>query len=128
MIAGSTDKVDNLQYAFFNGVGYESWENIWGIWNGIAPRDAEALRRIAKIERAFARFPGESGMGAARAHASSTASMPAAGRLQNRTLWTIVNRNQTTTSTARRFQLPAQSGIRYYDLWHGVELTPETPQ
>ena len=48
------DKTDNLQYAFFNGVGYESWENIWGIWNQITPRDAEALRRVAKIERAFA--------------------------------------------------------------------------
>ena len=50
------DKTDDLQYAFFNGVGYESWENIWGIWNGITPRDAEAMRRIAKIERAFAPF------------------------------------------------------------------------
>src|SRR5579871_4279859 len=47
------DKVDDLQYAFFNGTGYESWENIWGIWNPIDDRDAEALRRIATIERAF---------------------------------------------------------------------------
>ena len=47
-------KTDNLQFAFFNGVGYESWENIWGIWNQITPRDAEALRRIARIERAMA--------------------------------------------------------------------------
>ena len=48
------DKTDNLQAAFFNGVGYESWENIWGIWNEITPRDAEALRRVAYIERQFA--------------------------------------------------------------------------
>ena len=48
------DKTENLQFAFFNGVGYESWENIWGIWNQITPRDAEALRRVAKIERQFA--------------------------------------------------------------------------
>ena len=48
------DKTDNLQAAFFNGVGYESWENIWGIWNQITPRDAEALRRVAYIERQFA--------------------------------------------------------------------------
>ena len=48
------DKTDDLQFAFFNGVGYESWENIWGIWNQITPRDAEALRRVAKIERAIA--------------------------------------------------------------------------
>ncbi len=47
------DKTDNLQFAFFNGIGYESWENVWGIWNQIAPRDAEALRRIAYIERRF---------------------------------------------------------------------------
>src|SRR5262249_44351517 len=48
------DKTDDLQAAFFNGVGYESWENIWAIWNQITPRDAEALRRIAAIERQFA--------------------------------------------------------------------------
>ena len=50
------DKTDNLQFAFFNGVGWESWENIWGIWNGITPRDAEATRRVATMERAVAPF------------------------------------------------------------------------
>ena len=50
------DKTDDLQYAFFNGVGYESWENIWGIWNGISARDGEATRRMATIERGVARF------------------------------------------------------------------------
>ena len=50
------DKTSDLQFAFFNGVGWESWENIWGIWNGITPRDAEATRRVATIERGVARF------------------------------------------------------------------------
>jgi iron(II)-dependent oxidoreductase len=27
------DKTDDLQFAFFNGVGWESWENVWGFWN-----------------------------------------------------------------------------------------------
>jgi hypothetical protein len=27
-------RVDDLQYAFFNGVGHETWENVWGAWNG----------------------------------------------------------------------------------------------
>ena len=40
------DRSDGLQSAFFNGVGYESWENVWGIWNQLTPRDAEAMRRI----------------------------------------------------------------------------------
>ena len=37
------DKTDDLQHAFFNGVGYESWENIWGIWNQIPDRDVVGL-------------------------------------------------------------------------------------
>ena len=32
------DRTDGLQSAYFNGVGYESWENVWGIWNGFTPR------------------------------------------------------------------------------------------
>ena len=50
------DKTDDLQFAFFNGEGWESWENVWGIWNGITPRDGEATRRVATIERAMAPF------------------------------------------------------------------------
>ncbi len=46
------NRTDGLQSAFFNGVGYETWENVWGIWNQLTPRDAEAVRRIAMIERA----------------------------------------------------------------------------
>jgi iron(II)-dependent oxidoreductase len=48
------DHTDDLQYAFLTGVGFESWENIWGIWNQMTPRDAEALRRVNRIERNFA--------------------------------------------------------------------------
>jgi hypothetical protein len=47
------DRTDMLQYAFFNGAGYESWENVWGIWNGVTPRDSEALVRISSIYRAL---------------------------------------------------------------------------
>ena len=45
------NKTDNLQAAWFNGVGYESWENVWGTWNGITPRDGEAIRRVAAMLR-----------------------------------------------------------------------------
>jgi hypothetical protein len=36
-----------MQMAHFNGIGYESWEDVWGIWNGITPRAGEALRRLS---------------------------------------------------------------------------------
>ncbi len=73
------DKTSDLQFAFFNGVGWESWENIWGIWNGITPRDAEATRRVATIERAFAPF-WLAGTGSPWRPCCVMESMPAAGR------------------------------------------------
>ena len=88
------DKTDDLQFAFFNGVGWESWENIWGIWNGITPRDAEATRRVATIERAHGAVSGKQRVGAVRADACASASSPAAGRSGEQTVWTIVNRNE----------------------------------
>ncbi|MFY9647012.1 MAG: SUMF1/EgtB/PvdO family nonheme iron enzyme [Terriglobales bacterium] len=116
-------KVDNLQYAFFNGVGYESWENIWGIWNQITPRDAEALRRVATIERSLANFliSPDWQPYAETVQAGVYASRWPQG--QN-TLWTLVNRNQYDIES-RQLSLPASAGTRYFDLWHGVELKPE---
>ena len=34
--------------------GYAPWENVWGVWNGLSDRDAEALRRVAHFDRFFA--------------------------------------------------------------------------
>jgi iron(II)-dependent oxidoreductase len=45
----ATNKTDNLQYAWFNGAGYETWENVWGTWNEIVPADAEAVRTYSTI-------------------------------------------------------------------------------
>eukprot|EP01084_Bolivina_argentea_P290194 498409_1 len=41
------------KWLFFNGVGYESWENVWGCFNKIVPRDGEAIRRVATMLRFF---------------------------------------------------------------------------
>jgi formylglycine-generating enzyme required for sulfatase activity len=42
----------------------------------------------------------------------------------DRTLYTIVNRNEYDVN-GRQMSVPAQEGVRYFDLYHGVELTPE---
>jgi len=116
------DKTDNLQFAFFNGVGWESWESIWGIWNGITPRDAEATRRIATIERATAPFLQSKEW-------EPLAPMLRYGIFSSRwpsgqqTLWTIVNRNDYDVE-GPQLELAAEDGVRYFDLYHGVELTP----
>ncbi|HEV2136730.1 MAG TPA: SUMF1/EgtB/PvdO family nonheme iron enzyme [Terracidiphilus sp.] len=116
-------KTDNLQYAFFNGVGYESWENIWGIWNQIDDRDAEALRRISTIERAFWRLlqsPAWEPFAPTLHYGAYASKWPA----DTETLWTIVNRNEFELS-GPQIEVPWKSGLHYYDLWHGVALQPE---
>ena len=116
------DHTADLQYAFFNGVGFESWENVWGIWNGITPRDAEATRRVAMLERTLAPFLVSSEW-------EPFAPMMRFGVFASRwplgeqAVWTIVNRNEYEL-TGAQIELPAADGVRYFDLYHGVELQP----
>jgi gamma-glutamyl hercynylcysteine S-oxide synthase len=117
------NKTDDLQFAFFNGVGWESWENVWGIWNGITERDGEATRRVATIERGVAAFltsPGWEPYYPTRRFGVFASRWPLSGQ----TVWTIVNRNEYDVN-GREVSVPAEDGVRYFDLYHGVELTPE---
>jgi len=117
------DKTDDLQFAFFNGVGWESWENIWGIWNGITPRDAEATRRVTIIERGIAPFLVSKDwepMSPMLRYAVYASRWPQAGEA----VWTIVNRNEYDVE-GDQIEVPPTGSTRYFDLYHGVELKPE---
>jgi len=116
----SRAKTDDLQVAFFNGVGWESWENIWGIWNGITPHDAEATRRMATIERGVAPFlvsPEWEPFYPTRNFGVFASRWP----LKDQTVWTLVNRNEYNSSGSQ-LSVPYREGEHYYDLYHGVEL------
>ena len=116
------DHTDDLQYAFFNGEGWESWENVWGIWNGITPRDAEALRRVATIERGVAPFlisQDWEPLYPMLRYGVYASRWP----LTDQTVWTIVNRNEYDVSE-EQMSVPYKQGMRFYDLYHGVELHP----
>lgn len=117
------DKTNDLQYAFFNGVGYNAWENIWGIWNQVPERYAAAIRRIAAIYR---QFPGIW---------NSAAWEPAVPVIQkgifaskfpglDQTVYTFINRDSTDRD-GKQIQLPYEEGMKYFDLWHGQELIPQ---
>jgi gamma-glutamyl hercynylcysteine S-oxide synthase len=117
------DKTDDLQYAFFNGEGWESWENVWGIWNGVTPRDAEATRRMATMERGVAPFlvsPGWEPLYPTHRFGVFASRWP----LGDENIWTIVNRNEYDVA-GRQITVPFKPGMRYFDLYHGVELAPE---
>jgi formylglycine-generating enzyme required for sulfatase activity len=119
----NTDRTNDLQFAFFNGVGWESWENVWGIWIGINPRDAEATRRVATIERAIAPFlvsPDWEPLYPMRNFGVYASRWPHG--IEN--VWTIVNRNEYDIA-GPQMEVPLAPGLRYFDLYHGVELKPE---
>jgi formylglycine-generating enzyme required for sulfatase activity len=117
------DKTDSLQAAFFNGVGYESWENIFGVWNSLDDRDAETLRRVSAIERAFAQILVSQSW---EPHTPMLQYGAFASKFpgERETLWTIVNRNQYRL-TGSQITVTHQPGFHYYDVWNGTELQPE---
>jgi hypothetical protein len=38
---------------FFNGMGLETWQNVWGIWNQMTDRDCMATKMVSNILREF---------------------------------------------------------------------------
>ena len=117
------NRTDDLHFIFFNGVGYNAWENIWGIWNQLTERDATALKRITTIYRQFASL------------LVSPNWEPYAPTLQNGvfasrfpgpecTLWTVLNRNEFELS-GEQLCLAHEEGTSYFDLWQGVTLEPK---
>ena len=89
----------------------------------ITPRDAEAVRRIAKIERKFA-AAWSAPTGSRTRRCCKTASM----REQVSGAATAPSGPSSTgmnsMSPARRFEVPYNPRPKYFDLWHGVELNP----
>lgn len=114
------DKTDDLQYAFFNGIGYNAWENVWGIWNQVPERSAEAIRRIATIYR---RFPGLWNSFGWQPHVPAVQKGIFASLFPGTDLrvYTLVNRD-SADRRGDQLQLPYEPGMKYFDLWNGVEL------
>ena len=116
----SRDRNNDLQYIFFNGVGYNAWENVWGIWNQLTPRDAQTLRRIAALQRQCAPLLVSADW---RPYAPTLQAGVFASRFPGAgcCLWTVVNRNEYEMA-GEQLALPHAPGSRYYDLWNGVAL------
>jgi len=120
------DRTDGLQAAFFNGVGYESWENVWGIWNQVTPRDAEVLRRIRAIYHAVPDLLISPDW---EPHVPTLQKGVYASRFpgKDRTLWLLVNRTAQDMK-GNQLEVAFQRGTKFYDLWSGVELKPSVKE
>ena len=131
------DHTHAIQGAWFNGVGFETWENVWGTWNGITEKDGEQARRV----RTMMRFLGSRGYTSSQSwlphsgtaypdalYASYWPLEGSAGKVSS-AAWTVVGRGTsqfTTYPTAPTLSNiptpPAGTKWYYYDLWAGIEL------
>jgi formylglycine-generating enzyme required for sulfatase activity len=118
----SRERWSDLQHAFFNGIGYVAWENVFGFVNRLTDRDAATLRRVAMIQRRFAPLlvtddwvpydrTLQAGVFASR--------FPGAGR----TLWTLINRQEYGVA-GEQIAVDHIEGAAYYDLWNGQAIKP----
>ena len=123
------NKTDILQHAYFNAVGWESWENIWGNWNGVVPADGEALRRSARILRYFGRlgFTSSPDWEPHTTEVIQTETVFASKwPLGEESLWTIVNRGSRNVSGPQLRLSVTDSTVAYsyFDCYHGKPLYP----
>ncbi len=118
----SRERWSDLQHAFFNGIGYVAWENVFGFVNRLTERDAATLRRVAAIQREFAGLlvtddwiPYDStlqaGVFASRWPGSE------------RTLWTLINRQEYALS-GEQIAVAHIDGATYVDVWNGHAVNP----
>jgi len=116
------DRTDDFHYIFFNGHGYNAWENVWGIWNQLTPRAGETLRRISTLFRKFSSLlvsPDWEPYAFTLQQGVFASAFPGG----ESTLWTIVNRNEYDVP-GDQLVVSHREGFRYYDVWNGVELEP----
>jgi gamma-glutamyl hercynylcysteine S-oxide synthase len=118
----SLDKVAEVQAAFFNGVGYVVWENVWSIWIPMTARESEAAKRAFHVLRAFAPFTA-SPLWRPYAFRSTTDKVYASAfphpTQNDLVLYTIIN----AAPEARKVRFPIHpTSVKAYDVFNGREL------
>ncbi|KAG1463849.1 hypothetical protein G6F56_005201 [Rhizopus delemar] len=121
------NKTSVLQHAFFNGIGIDIWENIFGTWNQLSPRDAQALRRISCIFRCFGpdflNSPEwEPHSPCVRWQTVFSSKFPSASK-SDQTLWTFINRGPAQVQ-GHQMTVNYHIGMQFYNVWQGKEIQP----
>jgi formylglycine-generating enzyme required for sulfatase activity len=119
----AVDKTFDLQWAFFNGIGYNSWENVWSVWNQIPERYEEAIRRISAIYHAYPDIwssnDWEPYIPVLQKNVYAT-KFPSNGRI----IYNFINRDSAEIK-GRQISLSYHKGDVYYDLWNGHQFKPD---
>ena len=111
-----------FQHAFLNGTGVLIWEDVFGTWNPYTERDQAILRRMIPIERYAADLLASDAW-----EPLYPTTLPEVDASywpgDQRSLWTVVNwgdqrRSGVVLTTSE------VAGMRYFDVWNGVEIHP----
>lgn len=127
----STNHTDDIQFAWFNGAGFETWENVWGIFNRLVDRNAEEVRRVG----AMLRFLG--GLGYLHSNRWEPFSpvvhddivFASYWPLDGGAAWTLINRANRSTAgpqLALPVHLVRDGSMGYFDCYHGARLYPDS--
>ncbi len=118
----SRNRTHDLQHAFFNGIGYVAWENVFGFVNKFTERDGETLRRVATVQREFApELTGPDWRPYERTRQIGIFASRWPG--VQRTLWTLINRQEYAID-GEQLAVPHVDGTAYYDIWNGQQVQP----
>ncbi|KAI7900048.1 C-type lectin protein [Cokeromyces recurvatus] len=123
----SRNKTFMIQHAFFNGLGIELWENIFGTWNALSPRDSEAIRRTSSILRCFG--PDFFSSPEWEPHCPCVhyetvfASKFPSQSVKEQTVWTFINRGPIHVK-GHQIVVNYHIGLQFYNVWLGSEMYP----
>mmetsp|Transcript_31105 Transcript_31105/g.49813 ORF Transcript_31105/g.49813 Transcript_31105/m.49813 type:complete len:764 (-) Transcript_31105:37-2328(-) len=122
----SKNRIRDVQLSFFNGVGYETWENVWGIWNGMTKRDDAAVKRVFEILRYFAEaITSEKWEPYAKVlNPQSDAIFSSRFPMENgTTLWTVIkDREKDANVVLQVYNGSGSDKFQYFDVYHGESL------
>ena len=126
------DRTGGLHHFWFNGIGYESWENVWGVWNQFTPFHAAMLKRMATILRGLDGITSSPdtvwnphvpfAFEDAACTEQSDDVFVSQFKTGARTLYAMVHRADDEHESVY-LSLPCEDSMRFFDLVQGVELT-----
>ena len=113
-----------LKWSFANGLGYVTWESVWGSWNGVSPLDGETIRRLFTVMRQFRGVITSCDYQPFYPVTGSAGVVPQATMFPtpSRTLWVVVNPGSGPLSSYNLTIPPEMGALRYFDVWRGVEV------
>lgn len=125
----STQRSQEILTAYFNAIGYTAWENIFGIWNGINPRDGELLKRSMMILRHFHSFLSDPAVSWLPFYPVKKLT-PAGEHVYvskfvgaDKELFLIINTGTETAGTQDwALNVPQSEHFSFYDMYHGEDV------